>query len=80
MSRQVEKFTAWVVATLGVALAWAGICFALTYGSFRWFSAPGICGFAYLVIDEWSDLGDCLALPAREGEALQQSGELHQSN
>ena len=90
ISRQVEKFTAWLIATLGMALVWSGICFTFTYGAFRWFSAPGIygwssggiaalCGFAYIVIGEWSDLGDCLALPAREeGATLQQSGELHQ--
>jgi len=92
MLRQVEKFTAWLVATLGMALVWGGICLAFAYGAFRWFSMPGIygwsiggiagfCGFAYIVIGEWSDLGDCLALPDREGGVtLQQSRELHQGN
>jgi hypothetical protein len=92
MSRQVEKFTAWLLATLGMALVWGGICLAVTFGAFRWFSVPGIygwsigaiaalCGFAYIVIGEWSDLEDCLALPAPEGDAtLQQSRELRQGN
>ena len=90
MSLHVEKFTAWLIATLGMALVWGGICFAFTYGSFRWFSAPaiygwsiggiaGLCGFAYIAMGEWSDLGDCLALPGLEGgAALQQTRELHQ--
>ena len=91
MSQQVEKFTAWLIATLGMALVWGAICFAFTYGVFRWFSLPGIygwsiggfaafCGFAFILMGEWSDLGDCLALPAREGAALQESGELYQGN
>ena len=77
MSRQVEKFTAWLLATLGMALVWSGICLAFVYGAFRWFSMPGtygwsiggiagFFGFAYVVLGEWSDLGDCLALPAPE--------------
>jgi hypothetical protein len=90
MSRQVEKFTAWLVATFGMALIWGGICLALAYGAFRWFSVPGIygwtigatagfCGFGHVVMGECSDLRNFLALPAREGgETLQQSGELHQ--
>jgi hypothetical protein len=90
MSRQVEKFTAWLAATLGMALVWGGICLAFTYGAFRWFSVSGIyswaigaitgcCGFAHVVLGEWSDLEDCLALPARDGGvALQESCELHQ--
>jgi hypothetical protein len=75
MSRQVEKLTAWLIATLGMALVWGGICFAFTFGALRWFSAPGatswiiagvaaVCGFGYLVAGEWTELGDCLRLPA----------------
>ncbi len=75
MSHQVEKLTAWLIATLGIALVWSGICFAFIFGALRWFSAPaaaswiigaaaGFCGFAYMVAGEWSELGDCLALPA----------------
>jgi len=92
MSLQAEKFTAWLLATLGIALVWGGICLAFTLGAFRWFSVPGIygwsigaiaalCGFAYILMGEWSDLGDCLALPAREGGVtLQQTRELHQGS
>jgi hypothetical protein len=92
MALHVEKFTAWLIATLGMALIWGGICFAFTYGAFRWFSVAGIygwssgafaglCGFVYIAMGEWSDLGDCLALPGREGGAtLQQSRELHQGD
>jgi hypothetical protein len=72
-SRQVEKLTAWLIATLGIALVWGAICFAFAFGALRWFSAPGaaswivggtagLCGFAYMVAGEWSELGDCLAL------------------
>ena len=75
MSRQVEKLMAWVIATLGLALVWGGICFAFTFGALRWFSLPaaaswliggavGLCGFAYMVAGEWSELGDCFSLPA----------------
>jgi len=90
MSRQVERFTAWLVATLGMALIWGGIGLALAYGAFRSFSVSGIygwsigaiagfCGFGYIVMGECSELRDFLALPAREGGVtLQQSGELHQ--
>lgn len=74
MSRQVENLTAWLIATLGMALVWGGICLAFTYGALRWFSVPGVYGwsiggiaglfgFAYIVKGEWGDLGDCLALP-----------------
>ncbi|HEV7358455.1 MAG TPA: hypothetical protein VGN99_10715 [Steroidobacteraceae bacterium] len=92
MTRQVERFTAWLVATLGIALIWGGVCLAFAYGAFRWFSAPGIygwsiggiaglCGFAYIVMGECSDLEDCLALPGREGVVtLQETRELHQSH
>jgi hypothetical protein len=92
MSLQVEKFIAWLLATLAMALIWGGICFAFTYGAFRWFSAPasygwsigtiaGLCGSAYIAMGEWSDLGACLALPAPEAAAtLQESGELHQGD
>jgi hypothetical protein len=92
MSRQVEDFTAWLIATLGMALVSAGISLAVAYGALRWFGAPGIygwssgamagfCGFAYIVAGEWSDLGDCLALPTRDGSAtLLESRELHQGN
>ena len=75
VSRQVEKLTAWLIATLGIALVWGGICFAFTFGMLRWLSAPGtaswiiggtagLCGLAYMVAGEWSELRDCLALPA----------------
>lgn len=75
MSRQVEKLTAWLIATFTMALVWAGICFAFTFGALRWFSAPGavswiiggavgLCGFSYMVAGEWSELAECLALPA----------------
>lgn len=75
VSRQVEKLTASLIAALGIALVWGGICFAFTYGVLRWFSAPGttswiigamagFCGLAYMVAGEWTELRDCLALPA----------------
>jgi hypothetical protein len=92
MSRQVENFVAWLLATLGMALIWGGICLAFAYGTLRWFSVPWIygwsiggiaslCGFTYIVMGEWSDLGDCLALPARDGSVtLEQSGQLHQGD
>jgi hypothetical protein len=74
MSRQVQNLTAWLIATLGMALVWGGICVGFTYAALRWFSFPGVygwsiggiaglCGFAYIVKGEWGDLGDCLALP-----------------
>jgi len=74
MSRQVEKLTAWLIVTLGMALVWGGICFAFTFEVLRWLTAPGttswiiggaagLCGFAYLA-GEWSELSDSLALPA----------------
>lgn len=80
MSRQVEKFTAWLIATLGLALVWGGICFAFIFGALRWFSAPattswiigaaaGLCGFAYMVAGERSELGACLALPAAANQS-----------
>jgi hypothetical protein len=75
MSRQAEKLTAWLIATLGLAMVWGGICFAFTAGILRWLSAPGaaswivggaagLCGFAYMVAGEWRELRDCLAIPA----------------
>jgi hypothetical protein len=75
MSRQVEKLTAWLIATLGIALVWGGICLAFTVGALRWFDVAGIYswtigamaalgGVAYIVAGEWSELADCLALPA----------------
>ena len=75
MSHQVEKLTACAIATLGMALVWGGICFAFSFGALRWFSATaaatwifaaaaGLCGFAYLVRGEWSELRDCWAPPA----------------
>lgn len=75
MSRQVEKLTAWLIVTLGMALMWGGICFAFTFEVLHWFGAPGstcwivggaagLGGFAYLVAAEWRELGDCMALPA----------------
>jgi hypothetical protein len=74
-SRQVEKLMAWLIATLGLALVWGGICFAFSFGMLRWLSVPGtanwiiggaagLCGFAYMVAGEWRELRDCLALPA----------------
>lgn len=92
MSRQVENLTAWLVVAIGLALVWGGICLAFTYGTLRWFSVPavygwsiggiaGLCGFTYMVAGEWSDLGTCLALPAREGTAaLQESRKFHQGD
>jgi heme/copper-type cytochrome/quinol oxidase subunit 3 len=82
MSRQVEKLTASLIVTLSMALVWGGICCAFTIGGLRWFSAPGtvswmigatagLCGFAYMVAGEWSDLSDCLALPAAESQKRQ---------
>jgi hypothetical protein len=82
MSRQVEKLTASLIVTLSIALVWGGICCAFTIGGLRWFSAPGtvswmigatagLCGFAYMVAGEWSDLRDCLALPAAESQKRQ---------
>ncbi|HEY2463670.1 MAG TPA: hypothetical protein VGI32_06395 [Steroidobacteraceae bacterium] len=73
--RQVEKLMASLIAVLGVGLVCGGICFALTFGALRWFGGQeavsvvvgvmaGLCGFAYMVDDEWSELRDCLALPA----------------
>jgi heme/copper-type cytochrome/quinol oxidase subunit 3 len=75
MSRQVERLTAWLIATLGMALVWGGICLAFTVGALRWFDMAGryswtigtvaaLCGFIYIVAGEWSELGHCLALPA----------------
>ena len=74
VSRQVEKLTAWLIATLGIAVVWGGICFAFTFEVLRWLSAPGtarwligatagLCGLAYMVVGEWSELRVCLALP-----------------
>jgi hypothetical protein len=82
ISRQVEKLTAWLIATLGIALVWGGICFAFTYGVLRWLNAPGttssiiggtagLFGLAYMVAGEWSELRDCLAFPPRAGQARQ---------
>jgi hypothetical protein len=75
MLQQKEKLTAWLVATLGIALAWGGICLAFTVGALRWFGVTGIyswtigamaalCGVVYIVAGEWGELADCLALPA----------------
>ena len=82
MSHQVEKLTAWLIATLGIAVGWGGICFAFTFGALRWCSAPeaaswiiggaaGLCGLAYMVGGEWSELGACLALPAAANQNRQ---------
>ena len=82
ISRQVEKLTAWLIATLGIALVWGGICFAFTFGALRWLHAPGttswiiggtagLCGLAYMVGGEWSELRDCLAFPAGAGQDRQ---------
>ena len=75
MSRQVEKLTAWMIATLGIALAWGATCLAFTVGALRWFGAAGfyswtvgamaaLGGVVYIVVGEWSELSDCLTLPA----------------
>lgn len=75
MLLQVERLTAWTIATLGIALVWGGICLAFTVGALRWFDTAGsyswtigaaaaLCGFVYIVAGEWSELGECLALPA----------------
>jgi hypothetical protein len=75
ISRQVEKLTAWLIATLGIAIVWSGICFAFTFEVLRWLGMPGaaswivggvagLCGFAYIVAGEWRGLRDCLAFPA----------------
>jgi len=83
MSRQVEKLTAWVIATLGIALAWGGICLAFTVGALRWFNVAGIyswaigaiaalCGVVYIVAGEWSELADCLALPTVAEKSTEQ--------
>jgi hypothetical protein len=82
MSRQVEKLTACLIATFGIALVWGGICFAFTFGVLSWFGAPGganwivagilgLCGFAYLVAGEWGELDDCLALPTSANQNRQ---------
>jgi hypothetical protein len=82
MARQVEKLTAWLVVTLGIALVWGGVCFAFTFEVLRWLNAPGttsliiggtagLCGFAYIVAGEWRELRDCLALPAAAIQDLQ---------
>ena len=75
MSRQVEKLTAWLIATLGIALVCAAICFACAFGALRWFSAPGaaswiiggaagLCGFVYMLAGEGSEFSKCLAYPS----------------
>jgi hypothetical protein len=82
VSRQVEKLTAWLIATLGIALVWGGICFAFTFGVLRWLSAPGtsswiigatagLCGLAYTIAGEWSGLRDCFALPTETDQDRQ---------
>jgi hypothetical protein len=75
MSLQFEKLTAWVIATLGIALVGGGISLAFIVGALRWFSVPGmyswsiggtvgLCVFLYMVAGEWRELADCLALPS----------------
>ena len=79
MSLQVEKLTAWLIATLGIALVWGAICFALAFGALRWFNAPasaswiigvatGLGGFVYMLAGEGSELKECLAHPAAESQ------------
>jgi hypothetical protein len=74
MSRQVEKLTPLLI-TLGMALVWGAICIAITFGVLRWFTASGsaswiiaaaagAAGFTFMVAGEWSEIGDCLTLPA----------------
>lgn len=73
--RQVEKLMASLIAMLGIGLVCGGICFAFSFGILRWFGGReavslavagllGLCGFAYMVDDEWREVRDCLALPA----------------
>lgn len=75
MSRQVEKLTAWLIATLGMAFVCAAICFACAFGVLRWFIAPGpaswiiggaaaLCGFIYMLVGEGGEFSACLAYPA----------------
>ena len=82
MSRQVENLTAALIVTLSIALVWGGICCAFIFGALRWFSAPGavtwisggaagVCGFVYILADEWNDLRACLALPAADSRNRQ---------
>jgi hypothetical protein len=73
--RQVEKLMASLIAMLGIGLVCGGICFAFTFVMLRWLGAReavsltvagvlGLCGFVYMVDDEWSEFRACLALPA----------------
>jgi hypothetical protein len=82
MSRQVEKLTAALIVALGISVVWGGICCAFIFGALRWFGASGsvswigggaagLCGIAYIVAGEWSDLRGCLALPAAESRNRQ---------
>jgi hypothetical protein len=83
MSRQVEKLTAWLIATLGIGVVWGAICLAFTVGALRWFDVAGIyswtigavaavCGVVYIVAGEWSELADCLARPAFAEKSTEQ--------
>ena len=83
MSRQVEKLTAWLIATLGLALAWGGVCLAFTVGALRWFGVAGayswtigamaaLCGAVYIAAGEWGELADCLALPTAAGKPTEE--------
>lgn len=82
MSQQVEKLTAWVIVTFGMALVWGAICCAFVYSLLRWVGVSvgydwsaggvlGLCGFAYMVASDWSGLDDCLALPAAARVSVQ---------
>lgn len=82
MSQQVEKLIAWVIVTFGMALVWGAICCAFVYSLLRWIGVSagydwsaggvlGLCGFAYMVVSEWSGLGDCLAQPVAARSATQ---------
>jgi hypothetical protein len=84
MSRQVEKLTAGLIATLGIALAWGGICLAFAVGVLRWFDVAAIyswtvgamaalAGVVYIVAGEWSELADCVALPAVAAESTEKT-------
>jgi hypothetical protein len=84
MLLQVEKLTAWLIATLGIALVWGGICLAFTVGALRWFGVAGIyswtlgttaalCGVVYIVAGEWSELAECLALPATAEKSTEEN-------
>src|SRR5258708_21863733 len=75
MLQQVEKLTAWMIATLGIALVWGGICLAFTVGALRWFGVAGIyswtlgamaalCGVVFIVAGGGGGFENLVALAA----------------